>query len=126
MTNLTFAIGGILTALGIVAYVATGAASFTALIPTFVGVLLLVCAVLAGKTALHRHGIHAALVVAVLAALGTLMNVAKLGDLFAGTAERPSAIVVSTVMLLLLVLYIVMGVRSFVAARRDAAATRDS
>ncbi|WP_433294580.1 hypothetical protein ACQPZQ_10695 [Pseudonocardia sp. CA-142604] len=123
MTRLTFAIGGILTALGIVAYVVTGAASITALIPTFVGVLLLVCAALARKPALRPHSIHAALVIAVLGAGGSLMNVVKLGEVFAGTAQRPSAVVVSTIMFVLLVIYIIMGVRSFIAARRSPAST---
>jgi hypothetical protein len=124
MTRLTFAIGGILTVVGIVAYVVTGAASVTALIPTFVGLLLLVCAVLARRPTLHRHSIHAALVIAVLGAAGSLMNVVKLGDVFAGTAQRPSAVVVSTIMFVLLVLYIIMGVRSFIAARQSPAHTQ--
>lgn len=123
MTKLTFGIGATLTVLGIVAYLVTGATSITALIPAFVGVLLLVCAAIARKPALRRHSIHAALVIAVLGAAGSLMNVVKLGDLFAGTAQRPSAIIVSTVMFVLLVLYIAMGVRSFVVARRSPAPT---
>ncbi|MEN3265072.1 hypothetical protein [Pseudonocardia sp.] len=124
MTRLTFTIGGILTVLGIVAYVATGAVSVTALIPAFVGVLLLVCATLARRPALHRHSIHGALVIALLGAAGSLMNVVKLGDVFAGTAQRPSAIVVSTIMFVLLVFYIAMGVRSLIVARRSSATTQ--
>ena len=123
MTRLTFAIGGILTVLGLVAYVVTGAASVTALIPTFVGVLLLVCAALARRPTLRRHSIHAALVIAVLGAVGSVMNVVKLGEVFAGTAQRPSAIVISTIMFVLLAFYIIMGVRSFIAARRSPAPT---
>lgn len=127
MTNLTYAIGGILTALGVIAYVATGAASVTALIPAFVGVLLLICAALAHQRAsLRRHAMHAALVIALLGALGSLMNVAKLGELVAGTAERPSAVVVSTIMFVLLVVHIAMGVRSFIAARRAPASSQRS
>jgi hypothetical protein len=124
MTRFTFAIGGILTVLGIVAYVVTGAVSVTALIPAFVGVPLLICAVLARRPALHNHSIHGALVIAVLGAAGSLMNVVKLGDLFAGTAQRPSAIVVSTIMFVLLVSYIVIAVRSFIVARRSPAPTQ--
>jgi hypothetical protein len=124
MTRLTFTIGGILTVLGIVAYVATGAVSVTALIPAFVGVLLLVCATLARRPALHRHSIHGALVIALLGAAGSLMNVVKLGDVLAGTAQRPSAIVVSTIMFVLLVFYIAMGVRSLIVARRSSATTQ--
>jgi hypothetical protein len=46
------------------------------------------------------------------------MNVVKLGDVFAGTAERPVAVIVSTVTFVLLIAYIVLGVRSFIQARR--------
>lgn len=119
MTKSTLIIGGILAAVGVIAYVATGAASITALIPTFVGVLLLAAAAVARRPALERPGMYAALVIAVLGAAGSLMNVAKLGDLFSGTAERPSAIIVSTIMFVLLVYYIVVGVRQIVATRRN-------
>jgi len=119
MLRLTFGIGGILTVLGVVAYVATAYVSPTALIPSVVGILLLVCGVIASRSeGARKHAIHAALVVALLGALGSLMQVVKIGEVFAGTAERPAAVLVSTVMFLLLVLYIVLGVRSFVAARK--------
>jgi hypothetical protein len=121
MTRLTVVIGAVLVVLGVVVYAATAAASITALIPSLVGVLMLLCALLARKPAWHRHGIHAALVVALLGALGTLMNVARIGEVFAGTAERPVAVIESTLMFVLLVGYIVMGVRSFIAARRAGA-----
>lgn len=118
MTRLTVVIGAALVVLGVVAYAVTAAASVTALIPSLVGVLLLLCAVAARKPAWHRHGIHAALVVALFGALGTVMNVVRIGEVFAGTAERPAAVIESTLMFVLLVGYLVMGVRSFVAARR--------
>jgi hypothetical protein len=120
MPRLTLVIGGVLTLLGILAYVLTAAASLTALIPAVVGVLLIACGLLAERRpATRRHAIHAALAVALLGALGSLMQVAKLGEVVAGTAERPVAVIVSTVMFLLLVYYLVMGVRSFRAARRE-------
>jgi hypothetical protein len=122
MTRLTVVIGSVLVVLGVVGYAATAAASVTALIPSLVGVLMLLCAAAARKPGWHRHGIHAALVVALLGALGTLMNVVRIGEVFAGTAERPAAVIESTVMFVLLVGYLVMGVRSFVAARRTGAA----
>lgn len=118
MTTWTFTIGGLVAATGIVAYLATGASSLTALIPTLLGVLLLVCAFIARKESARKHAIHAALVVALLGIFGTLMNVVQIGDLFAGTAERPAAIIASTVTFVLLVVYVVLGVRSFIAARR--------
>lgn len=51
------------------------------------------------------------------------MNVVKIGQVFAGTAQRPTAIVVSTIMFVVLVGYVALGVRSFVAARRGAVAS---
>jgi hypothetical protein len=119
MIRLTAVIGVILVVLGVVGYAATAAASLTALIPAVVGVLLLVCAAIARRgPAANRHAMHAALAIALLSALGSLRNVARLGDLFAGTAANPAAVLVSTIMFVLLVGYLVVGVRSFVAARR--------
>lgn len=118
MTTITLAAGAVLTVLGIAGYALSGAASLTALIPALVGVLLAICGVLARQEKLRRHAIHAALAVALLGALGSLMNVVKIGQVFAGTAQRPTAVVVSTIMFLILVAYLAVGVRSFVAARR--------
>ena len=118
MLTLTNWVGGLLVATGVIAYVATGAASFTALIPAAVGVLLLIAALIGRRSEnARKHAMHTGLAIALLGALGALMNVVKLGDLFAGTAERPGAIIASTVMFALLVVYLVAGVRSFVQAR---------
>ncbi|MDN5635541.1 MAG: hypothetical protein L0G36_07845, partial [Brevibacterium sp.] len=59
-----------------------------------------------------------ALVVAILGILGTSMNVVQVGALIAGEAERPAAVVTSIITFVLLIVYVVMGVRSFIAARR--------
>jgi hypothetical protein len=118
MTRLTVVIGSVLVVVGVVAYAVTAAASVTALIPSLVGVLLLACAAVMRKPAWHRQAFVAALVVALLGALGSLPNVARIGDAVAGTAERPAAVVVSTIMFVLLVGYLAIGARSLVAARR--------
>jgi hypothetical protein len=118
MLALTTWTGVLLVATGVIAYVATGAASLTALIPAAVGILLLIAALIGWRSEKARkHAMHVGLVIGLLGALGALMNVVKLGDLFAGTAERPGAIIASTVMFVLLVVYLVLGVRSFVQAR---------
>lgn len=119
MVRLTVVVGGLLTVLGVVGYVATAAASLTALIPAAVGLLLLACAAIAARRpGARRHAIHAALVIALIGALGSLRNVARIGELFAGTASNPAAVLVSTIMFVVLVAYIAAGVRSFVVARR--------
>ncbi len=118
ITKLTLAIGALLTLTGVIAYGATGAVSMTALIPSAVGVLLVVAGGLAANPNLHRHAIHGALVVALLGALGSLMNVVKVGHIFDGTATRPAAIWASVAMFVLSVIYLAFGISSFINARR--------
>ena len=121
MTKLTLTIGALLTLTGVIAYLTTGMASFTALIPSAVGVLLLIAGWIARDPKLHRHAIHGALAVALLGALGSLMNVVKVPQLLSGTVERPGAIIASTLMFVLLLAYLVVGVNSFISARRSRA-----
>ena len=123
MTALTLLVGAVLTLAGIAGYALSGAASLTALIPSAVGVLLLLCGLLARNARMQRHAIHAGLLIALLGALGSLRNVAGIGEVFAGTAERPAAAILSTVMLVVLALYLGLGIGSFVQARRRGTAS---
>ncbi|WP_010523586.1 hypothetical protein [Nesterenkonia sp. F] len=116
MPRLTIGLGGILVLLGIVAYIATAFASATALIPSALGVILVISGIIGVKR--PKIGIHIALVVALVGALGTLMQVSSLPALFAGEAERPGAVITGTIAFVLLVVYLVLGVRSFIRARR--------
>lgn len=116
MPRLTIGLGIILIVLGVIAYIATAFASWTALIPAILGLVILICGLVALRN--QKVGVHIALVVALLGILGTAMNVIQLGDVFAGTAERPAAVIVSTIAFVLLVIYLIAGIRSFIAARR--------
>ena len=118
VNKLTVVTGALLVLTGLIAYLGTGTSSMTALIPAFVGALILICAAIGRKPNLHRHAVHAALVVALVGALGSLMNVVKIGQLFTGTAERPAAIITSIFMLMLCANYVAAGVYSFVEARK--------
>lgn len=119
MTAVTRALGAALIVVGVVAFVATGSEAVTALIPAFLGLVILALGIAAGRESVHRHAIHAALAVALLGALGTLMNVVELPALLSGgEVERPGAVVASTITFLLCGAYIALGVRSFSAARR--------
>lgn len=109
MLRLTVIVGGLLVVLGVGAYVLSGAVSVTALIPAFVGVVLLLCAALARRPNLRRAGLVTAWLVALVATLGLVRNVLQLGDLLAGTAARPAAVLTSLIMFVLLVGYLVAG-----------------
>lgn len=122
MTQATFALGVLLMAVGLIAYVATGGESATALLPALLGLPILALALAARNEAWRRHAIHAALVLAMLGAIGTLPQVAELPALLAGDdVERPAAVMASTVTALACLVYVVAGVRSFIAARRQRA-----
>jgi hypothetical protein len=118
MTNTTLAYGAILAALGVFGYLASGRASPTALIPTAIGAVVLLCGALAKKESLRKHAIHAALIVALIALLGTARSVVALVKWVMGTTpERPMAVAVQFVTAVLSIGFIVLGIRSFRAAR---------
>jgi hypothetical protein len=121
MIRFTTAVGIALVVLGIGAYALTSAVSITALIPAFVGVPLLACAAVGRAEPRRRPAVAVALAVALLGALGSTMNVIKIGEAIAGTAQRPSAVWVSTIMFVLLVAYLVAGGRALLKSRASSA-----
>jgi hypothetical protein len=119
MVRFTVALGIALVVLGVGAYVLTSGASVTALIPAFVGVPLLACGALARSATRRRPALAVALAVALLGALGSSMNAIRIGEAIAGTAQRPSAVWVSTIMFVLLVVYLVAGGRALLNPARS-------
>jgi hypothetical protein len=115
MTTTTRLCGFVLIAIGIIGYVATGAASLTALIPAMIGAVLLVLALVARSPEARKHAMHAAVALALVAALGTLPRL--LPALMAGEFSR-AAVISQTAMVLVLLVYVVLGVKSFIDARR--------
>jgi len=143
MAKVTIGFSAALIVLGVAAYVATGMRSFTALIPAFAGLLLLLCGVIALKPSLRMHAIHGAVLIAILGFAGSVpgvINLIKLTTegtqtltqeqrtemnvkddqvvLTSGKAIRPVASQVQAGMAGLLLPYIVLCVKSFIDARR--------
>ncbi|GAB3998748.1 hypothetical protein [Nocardioides marmoraquaticus] len=112
----TVIVGAVLVVVGVLGYLLSDSRSLTAFIPSVLGVVLVVCGIVGARK--PKIGIHAALVVALVGVLGTIPNVLGLGELFSGDSDRPLAVVSGTVTFVLLVAYLVIGIRSFVAARR--------
>ena len=115
-TTLTFAFAYLV--LGIGGFVLTGSTHKTALIPCIFGVLFLIFGFLARKDNLRKHAMHAAVLIALLALLGTAKSLAYLPDLFRGTSEKPAAVITQSLNAGLSLLYIILAVRSFIQARR--------
>lgn len=120
MPKTTILFGVVLIVLGIVGYIATGAVSVTALIPSFFGGVLALLGWLALNEKYRRHAMHIAVVVGLLGFLGTARGLAALPRLVsdAGGVERPAAVVAQAIMAILMIVYVALGVRSFIAARR--------
>ena len=121
MASTTIALGVALIIVGLAGYFLTGASSYTALIPAVFGIPLALLGLMARNEGRRALAIHIAVVVALLGFLGTFRGLLQIGGAFDGTAARPAAVVSQSVMALLALGYIVMAIRSFMAARRNRA-----
>ena len=115
MPSTTRTLGIILIVLGLIGYFGTGRVSVTALIPAFFGAVFVVLALVARSDAARKHAMHAAVAIALLGLLGTLVRLVP--ALGAGQLARP-AVLAQLVMSILLAGYVALGVKSFKDARR--------
>jgi hypothetical protein len=118
MTQTTIGIGIFLVVLGLVGFFVTGMQSITALIPTFFGVLFLILGLIARKESARKIAMHIAMVLGLLGLIGTFPGLIKMFPLLLGAeVARPAAIITQAIMALLLIYYLVVGIRTFIAAR---------
>jgi hypothetical protein len=97
--------------------------SVTALVPSFLGVIL---AALGGfaiaRPTARRHAMHAAAAVALLGFLGSLQGIPAFFSLLGGAVvERPWAAVAQTLTAVLSAVFVAAAVSSFVRSRRSRA-----
>ena len=120
MSKLSIVVGILMIILGVASYVLTGAASATALIPAFFGIVFVGLGILGSKKeSMRKHVMHAALLLAILGlggSFGGLMNV--FGVLGGGELERPAASYGQALMAIICIFFIVAGIRSFIDARK--------
>ncbi len=122
MARITIALGVLLILVAAAGFVATGSSHPTALIPGGIGILFILFGVLASSADPKKRMLwmHVAVTVALLLFLGTIpadIDVLRLshGAYFA----HPIAIEEKAVMSLLCLLFVLLCVRSFIAARRE-------
>lgn len=118
--KLAISIGIIMILMGGIAYVASGAASITALIPAFFGVAFGGLGMLAKRSeAMRKHAMHAALLLALLGLGGSFGGLMALFGMIGGeTPERLNAVIAQAVMAVLCIFFLVAGIRSFIDARK--------
>mgnify|MGYP006283024157 FL=1 len=115
MPSTTRLFGLILIVLGIGSYTMTGRTSLTAMIPAFFGAAFLVCAMVARREAARRHAMHAAVGLGLIGAIASLAR--GIPGALNGHATKP-AVMAQLAMGALLLIYVALGVQSFIAARR--------
>jgi hypothetical protein len=118
--GLSLLIGASLIAVGLGGYVLSHMVSPTALIPAVFGLVILMLGAYGREPTRRRTAMHLAMGIALVGILGSVKGLFDLlGWIFGDrTGGLPLAPVSKTVMATLLVIYLVMGIRSFVAARR--------
>jgi uncharacterized membrane protein HdeD (DUF308 family) len=114
------ALGALLILIGVGFYFGTGTRSPTALIPALLGILLGVSGVLALRERWRKHAMHSAVLLALVGLLGSARGLVQLPAMLAGAGvARPAAVVAQSITGLLCLVFIGLGVRSFVRARRS-------
>ena len=119
MAKFSILLGIILIALGLISYFGISSESITALIPTFLGIPILILGYLALNEKYLKHAMHGALVLVILGFGGTVGGLIKFFRMLGGEVfERSSAITVQAIMALLCLIFLVFAIKSFIDARR--------
>jgi hypothetical protein len=108
-----------LVALGLIGYFVTGRQSPTALIPVIPGVIFLGLGLAARNARYRKHLMHLAAALALVCALAMTRAVVQFFRMLGGAeVERPAAVRSQAILGVLCLLFVVLCVRSFIAARR--------
>ncbi|HVJ07722.1 MAG TPA: hypothetical protein VM554_05020 [Acidisarcina sp.] len=121
MAKVTVVFGILLILLGVIGFVGTGSTHYTALIPCAFGVLLAIFGLLAKTPDASRRKLfmHIAVTVGLLGFLGTVKSVVNFFQMMQGQPfPYPAAVEAKAAMAALTFVYVVLCVRSFIAARR--------
>lgn len=121
MAKVTVVFGILLILLGVFGFVSTGSVHYTSLIPCAFGVLLAIFGLLAQTQDASRRKLymHVAVTVGLLGFLGTASSLIHFVQLWQGKFfAYPAAVEAKAAMAVLTLIYVVLCVRSFIAARR--------
>ncbi len=121
MARLTILFGIVLILLGLLTYMETGRHFPTSLIPAAFGIILGVCGALARTADTKRRAIvmHIAVTVGLLGFLATAKSIYQYIQLKQGIAFKyPIAVEEKFAMSILMLVYTILCVRSFIQARR--------
>jgi hypothetical protein len=122
VANLTIVFGVVLIVLGLGGWFGSGGASMTALIPAAFGIVLAILGFIARNEKARKHAMHAAVIIGLLAFLGSARGLVQLPALISGgEVARPAAVIAQSVMAVLMGIFVALCVKSFIDARRNRA-----
>ncbi len=119
MAKISITFGIILITLGLYSYFGISSESITALIPTFLGIPVLILGFLALNEKYFKHSMHGTAVLMLLGFGGTVGGLIKFFRMLGGEVfERPSAITIQAIMAVICLIFLVFAIKSFIDARR--------
>lgn len=119
MAKISIIFGLILIILGLISYLGISSESITALIPTFLGIPVLILGFLALNEKYLKHAMHGAAVLMLLGFAGTIGGLIKFFRMLGGEVfERSSAITIQAIMAMICMIFLIFAIKSFVDARR--------
>ena len=123
MAKVTLVFAVLLVGLGLLGYIGTGRIHPTALIPAWIGLPLGLCGFLAISPSEKRRKLfmHIGVTIALIGFIGSAVEVIRTYVHASSTGIAPDQIAVASKFTLagLLLLYVILCVRSFIAARRS-------
>ena len=119
MPIITCTLGLLLIVLGVVCRGISDSPSVTVLVPAFIGAAFLVTGLIGLLPKARKHAMHGAAALAVLAIAGSAGGLASLPALLSGAEVKlPLAVIARSLTFFLCLIFVVLAVRSFLAARR--------
>jgi len=123
LAKLTLVFAALLVVLGLAGYIGTGSLHPTALIPTWIGLVLGICGFLAISPDEKRRKLfmHINVTLALIGFIGSTIEAIR-GCVHAqsiGVAVNPIALTSKAALAVLLLIYVILCVRSFIAVRRS-------
>jgi len=121
MAKVTLVFAVLLIALGLAGFIGTGSEHYTALIPAALGLLLGIFGALSFSPDAGRRKLfmHINVTLGLLGFLGTVMGLLQWFQMLAGrVSKNPPATESKAAMAILCLVYVVLCIRSFIAARK--------
>tara|TARA_Y100000588_G_C14162590_1_gene885490 strand:+ start:839 stop:1234 length:396 start_codon:yes stop_codon:yes gene_type:complete len=119
MYKITIVFGILLICTGLAGYFGTDTKSLTALIPSAIGIIILLCGLLAANEKRRMMAMHIAVLIGLIGALGLIPQLIK-------ENQPPAALASKIITLVLCVVFVGVCVRSFILARQSRGAATNN